>query len=823
MDLKFALRTLRKNPGFTLIAVLSLALGIGANAAMFSYVDAVLLRPLPVLEPSRIVEVGSQALGNPSPLPFAADQMSYPDYTDLRGQTRTLVALVCYNLTSMAVSVSPDAATHMTLGAMVSGNFFSGLGLEMTLGRGFRSDEDQASGRDLVAVISYALWERQLGSDPSAIGRALRINGSRFTIVGVAPRYLRGPETFVPSDVYVPIHSLPQASPSAPRDLLTGRETRFLYVLGRLRPESSLAASRAELAAAGARLAAQYPEADRNHTITVISHLRARFVHNPTDAVMALTLLAISGVVLLISCANVANLLLARASGRARELAIRVAIGAGRARLARQMLTESLLIAVLGGAAGLLVGDECIRFLDAIQLPSDIIQLPGLRIDMRLVAFSTALTLVTAAVFGLVPALRSSSVDPAAAMKSGDQGPARFSIWHNRFSGRNLLVTAQITLAVLLLTAAGLFTRSFLAIQHRNPGFRSDHRLVASFDPNLIGYNEETTRTFYRTLLDRAARLGGVTHVALGRSYPFGRGNFNPRPFLVDGHLLRPGEETPLVWANTVDENYLPLLETHLLRGRNFSSGDTAGSPRVAIINQTTARQFWPDRDALGQYFHLGASDAPVVEVIGIAEDGKYMSYLEPQLAALWTPFAQDFSSQMTLLLRTSGDPGALASALRAEVRALDPAMPIYDVRTLQSYYDFGAITVPRVIAQIVAAIGLVGLLLAVIGLYGVVAYSVNRRTREIGIRMAIGARPADVIRMVLRQGLVFTAAGLLVGIGFAFLLTRYLALFLVVSPHDPAIFTSAPAVLAAAVLFACWIPARRAAAVAPTDALRQE
>jgi macrolide transport system ATP-binding/permease protein len=818
-DLRYAFRTLAKSPGFTLIAILSLALGIGANTATFSFVDAMLLRPLPVPDSSRILEVGSTAPGT------RLGNMSYPDYTDLRDQTRTLSSLACYSLVPMGISVNRDQVPQYNLGIIASGNFFSGLGIQMPIGRGFRPEEDTVPGRDLVAVISYGMWQREFASDPGAIGRKIRVNGTDFTLVGVAPEGFTGPMAFVMPEVYVPMNSFPQALPNSKSDFLTSRGSRGLTLLGSLNPGVSAAQAHAELSTIARRLAAQYPDTNRDRSVTALGYIRARFENDTVDSTLALMLLAITSLVLLIACANVANLMLARGTARVKEIAIRMAIGAGRGRLIRQLLTESVLLAILGGVAGLGVGYAGVRFLASIPLPSDFPISMGVRMDTRLLVFSLCASLATAILFGVVPALRSTRSDLASTIKSSDSGPAKVSFLRGRLAGRNLLVTAQLTLSVVLLMISALFVRGFQSASGVNPGFRLDHTLFFSLDPNLERYDEQKTRQFYRQLVDRLRDASGIQNVSLSSVIPFNNDQ-NWRRVIVDGVQPRPGEENPQAYSTFVDENYFSLMEVPLLRGRAINAHDTAASPRVVVINETLAQRLFPNRDAIGQRMRLDKSDGPEVQVIGVVKNAKYLYWAESPQIALWTPFAQDFRSKMFVELRTSGDPAALTATVRDQVRSLDRDMTIFRISTMDTFYRDRAMLGPRVIAQIVGATGLMGLVLAVIGLYGVVAYAVSRRVREIGIRMAIGARPADVLRMVLGQGATFTVAGLAIGLAIAIplLAAGFFQTFVIgVSPYDPSILIGIPAILAMVMIAACWIPARRAARVDPITALRQE
>ncbi|HTB16251.1 MAG TPA: ABC transporter permease [Bryobacteraceae bacterium] len=817
-DVRYAFRTLRKSPGFTFIAILSIALGIGANTAMFSFVDAILLRPLPVKNAGAIVAVHVTAPG------ITLGNLSYPDYADMRDQARTLHSVVAFRTFLTGISASRDALPQMTMGYLVSGNFFSGLGIETPIGRSFRPDEDLPENKDArVAIISHSFWERNFNSDPNVAGRTLRLNGAEFTVVGVTSQEFTGPEAYIQPDVYVPIHAYLQATPTAGADMLTSRKQRPFNVFGRLNPGASIKNAQAELTTFARALEAQYPDTNRSRTLTVLTFADDRFENDKVDAVLSMTLLGITGLVLLIACANVANLLLARGTARVKEIAIRMAIGAGRGALVRQLLTESMLLAMLGGAAGIGVGYAGVRYLQSIKIPLDFPIDLGIRMDTRLLVFSLLLSVATGIVFGLLPALRATRMDLNTTIKASDQGPARPGFWRGRLAGRNVLVSVQLALSVVLLVASGLFVRGFTAARKMDPGFRIDHMLLVSFNASMIRYDEAKAREFYKTVVDRVRELPGVTDATLAANYPFG-GNVGSHNLLVDGYTLRAGEEKPSALANVVDDHYFGVMETKLLRGRTFDSRDTATSPRVAIINDTVAKKMFPNRDPLGARMRLDNENGPVVEIVGIAKTGTYLYWAETPQPFMWRPFTQDYDPQVTLHVRTVGDPTAMAGPIRDAVRAINPDMPVFSVRSMDWFYDARAMLGPRITMQMVTATGLMGLLLAVIGLYGVVAYAVSRRTREIGIRMAIGARPRDVLRMILEQGMVFTAIGVGAGLAMAFFASQVVSTFVVgVSPRDPAIFLSVPVILATVMVAACWLPARRAARIDPTLALRQE
>jgi predicted permease len=675
-----------------------------------------------------------------------------------------------------------------------------------------------------VAVISYEMWDREFARDREVLGRQIRVNGSEFAVIGVAPESFTGPEAYVVPDIYVPMHAYAKAVPDAEADHLTSRKNRSAVLLGRLRPGAGVAMAQAELRTIARDLAVQFPDTNRDRTVTVLTYIHARFENDSVDATLSMMLLGITGLVLLIACANVANLLLGRGTARAREIAIRMAVGASRWALVRQLLTESLLLALAGGAVGAGVGYLGVRFFQSIPIPSDFPISLGVQMDRRLLFFSLIVSLLTGVAFGLVPALRATRRDLSATIKASDSGPAKVSALRGLLTGRNVLVTAQLALSVILLVVSADCIRGFQAAWRIDPGFRLDHTLFFSLDPNIQRYDEARTRDFYRKLTDRLRESGGVTDVSMSSSIPFSTSQ-NARKYFAEGVQPQKNGEAPRAWGYKVDEHFFPLAGTKILRGRGLDSRDTAKSPRVAVINEHLASKLFGKQDPLGRRFRLDAADGPELQVVGVAKDGIYTYWAEPAQEAVWTPFAQDFSSQMYVEMRTEGDPAQFAAVVREQVRALDRDMPIFRISTMASFFHDRAMLGPRIIAQIVTATGVMGLLMAVIGLYGVVAYAVSRRTREIGIRLAVGATPGSVARMVLRQGGVFTVAGLGIGLALVIPIARSAVPTFVVgtNPLAATVVLGVPAVLAAATMAACWIPARRAAKVEPSRALRME
>ncbi len=817
-NLRFAVRTLAKSPSFALIAILSLALGIGANTAMFSYVDAVLLRPLPVPDSGRIVEVDSTTPDT------RLGRSSYSDYADLRDRTKTFQAVMCYDSFFAGIAAHVNQVPRYSLNDVVSANFFSGLGVQPVLGRTFREDEDAVAGRDAVMVISYRMWDREFARDPTVLGRQVRVNGASFTVIGVAPESFVGPQAYIDPDIYIPMHSYRQAVPDMGADYLTARQRRSLILLGRLKPGAGVSEAQAELRTIARGLATQFPDSNRDRTVTVLNYLQARFQNSPTDATLSLTLLGITGLVLLIACANVANLLLARGTARAKEIAIRMAIGASRVALVRQLLTESLVLAMAGGLAGIGVGYLGVMFLQAIPIPSDFPIYLGIQMDTRLLGFSVIVALVTGVASGLAPALRATRGDLASTIKASDSGPARVSILRGLVTGRNVLVTAQLALSVVLLVISADCIRGFQAAWRIDPGFRVDHTLFFSLDPNIQRYDETKTREFYKNLTDRLRESAGVMAVTTSSSIPFSTAQ-NMRKYLAEGAPPRTTGDAPGAFSYKVDDRYFPVMETKILRGRGFDSRDTAKSPKVAVVNELLAQKLFGKTDPIGRRFRLDSADGPELQVVGVAKQGVYTYWAEPATEAVWTPFAQEYSSQMYVEMRTAADPATFAALVREQVRTLDPDMPIFRISTMAAFFRDRAMLGPRLIAQIVTATGVMGLFMAVIGLYGVVAYAVSRRTREIGIRLAIGATPGRVTRMVLNQGAVFTAVGLAIGLALVIPIARNVLPNFVIGtdPLGAVVMLGVPALLAAATMAACWIPARRAARVDATRALRQE
>lgn len=816
-DLRYGWRMLFKNPGFTLIAVISLAIGIGANSAMFSLADALILRPLPVQHPSEVVTVGFNA----SVSGFGSIVASYRDYLDFRNASKSFDGLVAYTSYSFGFSKGPDAVSQMKMGMLVTGNFFRVLGVEPEQGRAFRDDEDQVPGRDAVVILGHDMWEKDFAADPSILGKKLRLSGIEFTVIGVEPARFTGLDLYFRPAFFVPVAMWPRFV-SNPKDRpLEARDFRALDVMGRLKPGVTVAQAQAELAGIAKALEQAYPETNRNRSVAVRTEFEKRLERSPPDAEIAamLTLLALG--VLLVACANVAGLLLSRAPVRAREMALRLAIGAGRPRLVRQLLTESLLLAIAGGLVGLGVGYIGVDFLSRLQPPSDLpIQL-SVQLDQRALLFSLIVSLLSAIFFGLAPAIQTTRTDVISGLRTaGAETPH-----HRRLLGRNALVVGQVALSLVLLMVSAFIYRGFQQVLGEGPGFRTDHVLMMSFDPSLVRYNESQTQQFYRQIVERARSVAGVKSAALASAAPMDAEDLSLGSWSVlpEGYQLPKGQDNASVFGSIADENFFDTMDVRITRGRGFRPADNKSSPLVAVINEQLAKRYWPGRDPLGKRFHLDSSDGPWVEIVGVTKTLKYLWIAEAPTEFLYLPLAQHPQSRMLLLAQSSGNAASLAEPLRQMVRELDANQPVYGVRTFNDFYRYKAVGQPNVIIRTVAAMGVMGLVLAMVGLYGLVAYAATRRSREIGIRMAIGAARGTVLRMVLKQGLVLALIG--IGIGLAASVGAERLLHAIFESDGTGVITYllvAPALLGVTAL-AVYIPARRASRIDPMRVLRYE
>ena len=810
-EIRYALRTLVRNPGFAAIATLSLALGIGANSAIFSLADALLLRPLAIREPSAVVNVSTDPPGD-------VGGVSYPDYRDLRDKSQSFDGLTAVRMSPLSMAKSANENPHLRAALMVSENFFRVLGVEPALGRGFLPTEGQASGKDPVAVLSYDFWQSEFAADPSILGRLIRINGVDFNVVGVAPQRFTGVDQYVRPNLYI-LASMLQRLTAAPKDPIEDRTAHSFDVKGRLRLGITRAQAQAELATIWKGLEPLHSDADKRRSAVVRTEFQTRVAVDTPDAYLIALLMALVAVVLMIACANVANLLLGRARGRTREIAIRIALGVSRARLVRQLLIESLMLAFLGATAGLGLAYAGVRFFQTIRIPTDLPITISPQLDGRVLFVSLISALISAVIFGLAPALKSSRPNLIPALKNAEVS----STMKQRLLGRNSLVVAQVAMSMILLIAAGMLIDGFRKTLVLNPGFRTDHVLTMEFDTSLVRYSPAQAHDFYRDLKDRAHSLPQVRSVALGSDVPLAP-QHEWESVIPEGHQFPKGQVNAFILSSTVDENYFDLVHTAIVRGRAFTANDKEGAPLVAIVNAQFAKEYWPNQDPIGKRLRIDSKKDEWLQVVGETITGKYIFVGEPPTPAIYLPFAQNQRKSMVLFTETFGDPAVVVAPLREVVHTLDPNQPIFNVRTLEDFYQIRAISITRMIVEVVGAMGASGLALALIGLYGLVAYSVAQRTREIGIRMAIGAARTDVLKMILRQGLILAVTGIGVGGLISVAVSRALTAGLIgLGSPNPATYVLVPVILLLVTLASCYVPAFRASRVDPMVALRYE
>jgi predicted permease len=810
-DVRFGLRMLWKTPAFTLVAVVSLALGIGLNTAIFSVVNVLLIRPVPVVkEQERVM--------------WLRASISYPDYLDYAEQTKSFSGMAAATGTS-EFSLSSNGEPEIIKGEYVTANYFNLLGVGALKGHTFDKAEGQTP--TPVVVLSEQLWHTRFNSDPTIIGRQIPINGLGFTVVGVAPKNFIGTEVGLNRELWVPLSMQPvlnppeatrAADPVASR--FKERDSHWLAVFARLSPGVSREQAAMELSTVARHVAEAYRGKVDAETLRSVQLLGMSGGMDPRDQQEALPLagivLAVVALVLLIACANIASLLLARAAVRRRETAVRQALGASRSRLVQQWLTESVLLGVAGGAFGLLLAWWANQLLISYLQTTPLASL-DLGLDYRVLAFTLVVSIATGIIFGLAPALQASRLDIITALKSEGS-------WQRtgRSRLRALFVTAQLTLSVVLLIGAGLFIRSLQSANRIDPGFRVDRALTVPINLGLLRYNETEGSDFYRNLLSRVQAQPGVERASLVRFQQLGF-SFAQFQVMAEGSGAGPNDEGVSVGFNVVGPNYFKTMETPLLRGRDFAENDRKGSPEVVVINETLAAMLWPHEDALGKRLSTAGPEGPFLEVVGVARDGKYRSLGEEPRPYVYQPVLQSYDPKMTLVVRTAGEPQALAPAVREQIRALDAKLPIADVKTFRDQLNLSLFP-SRVAAWVLGGFGLLALLLAAIGIYGVVSYSVAQRTREIGVRMALGAKQKDVLRLVLGQGLFVIGLGLAVGLSLAFAATRLIAGFLYgVGATDLLTFGAVPLLLGLVALGASYIPARRATKVDPLVALRYE
>ena len=816
-DFRYALRRLIRARGFTLAASLTIALGVGANSAIFSVINATLLRaPVGVAEPQRLVGLFTSDYSGPR-----YGSSSFADLDDFGTQGADVFSGVT-GYSPRPAAVGSDDNLERIAAEVVTDNYFQVLGTRLTLGRGFGPEQRVKSGEP-VAVISHALWQRRFGSDPAVIGKPVRMNAREFTILGVTPPGFAGSLRGLVTDVWVPAALGAYLGMS---DDFTSRGDRSAFVYARLQPGVTIEQARSRMAVVARQLAAAYPQAWTDVTrqgrrISVLPEAETRIppqVRGPALGFAAI-LMGTVALVLLVCCANVAGLLLARAAGRLKEVGIRISLGASRGRIIRQMLIESVLLAALGGVVGTAASVWAGRALMAVGTPSQIpvpISL-DLTLDYRVLWFTLGVTLVTGVIFGLAPALRASRADVVAALKTDT--PA-LRLGGRRFSVHGALVVGQVSLSTLLLVGALLFLRTLRAAAAIDPGFRTDRMLLLDISPRPGEEGKVDPEQVALTARDRIAAIPGVTAVTWASNVPLGL-DMGRRGLQVEGYRRREGEDMEFYYS-VVGPQYFETMEVPLVRGRGFTDADRPGAPAVVVVNEAFAKRFWGDADPVGKRISRGGENGPWMEVVGIARDGKYLSITDAPRPFVYYPQLQ-MPDGITMHVRTSGDPRRLVTAVQREVATVAPTWMIERVRTLEEH--IGASLLPqRIAAGLLGAFGVVALLLAAVGLYGVVAFAVAQRTREIGIRVALGAQSGEVLGLMLRQGMTLAGIGLLVGVPLAAVVAKLVSGFLVgTGAADPLVFVGAAALLAVVTLVASYVPARRASKVEPMLALRSQ
>ena len=808
-DVRFGLRMLRKSPGFAAVAVLTLALGIGANTAIFTIFNGFLLRPLPVRDASQIAAIAVQEKG----FPVGARGFSYPEFADVRKQLASTVDVFGNVINASELTVS-DRAEFCAV-SYVSSNFFTALGIKPASGRFILPNEAERPGTESTVVLGYKYWQSRFGGAP-VVGTQVLIDGKPTTIVGVAPKEFRGMFSIFEMDAYLPMSAIETTHPRFGTD----RNERVLLVFGRLRNGVSISQAQSAIDVVAARLAHQYPNTDGTFGFRVLPERLARpqpYANNYFLMAGGL-FLGLAGFVFLLACVNVENLLLTRTLARQRELGVRAALGASRGRLVRQIIVENLLLATLGGLAGAALGLIANSLAGSIHLQA--LQL-DVTFDWRVfacVSFSTSLAAIAVSLF---PAFRASRADVNTVLRDHPVGAGVFG---NTFRGRNLLVVAEIAGSMTLLIVGTLLVQSLRRAQNLNLGFDPHHVLNLTFDPSDFGYDQTRAVAFYRQLETRVSAFPGVESASLASNVPITSSPCKKDVYVEDRPLAR-GQSPPRLLCNAIDGSYFATLRIPLLRGRTFAPADDEHAVPTAIVNQTMAQQFWPNENAIGKRFSVSGPNGPWLEIVGVAANGKYLTIMEDAEPSFYLPLAQNFSAKRTLLVRTFADPQSLASPIEREVAALAPGLPPLNVETMQHTVEgaFGFFTI-RLAAMLAGIMGGIALVLAIVGVYGVVSFALTQRTHEFGIRLALGAEPGDILRLVFRQGFALAIFGVLLGL----LLTRVLSttfahVLFGVASTDPVTYAAVAVLLVLVALAACYIPARRAMRVDPMVALRYE
>jgi predicted permease len=816
-DIRYGMRMLLKNPAMTAIAALTLALGIGANTTIFSAVNGLMLRPLPVSNADRLVVFDGRAQGAAN----SFGQFPFPDFQDIRSQADGFSDVLGYTL-SLA-GMEHQGKVEPVLYSYVSANFFQALGLKPAVGRLIYGAETEKRGTENVVVLGYDYWKKRFNGDPSIIGQLVKMNGHSVTVIGVAPEGFHGTYTLVDMQAYLPFGMRTLWTSGNKDDYWTRRNDGDVKLLGILKPGVSRQQAQVSANVVAQRLNQGFPETHKGITYHLYPERLARPDPDPSNGMLIVGVLfmVLAGMVLLLACSNVANIVLVRATARERELAVRTALGAARSRIVRQLLTESLLLALMGAVLGTVVGVWATRLISSIHIAvADIPIRFDFSFDWRVFSFGAAIALITGLLVGLAPAWRAARSDFNTVLHEGSRG----ILGSGKSKVRNVLVVAQVAISLMLLVVAGLFVRSSQNAEHAYLAFDPHNVLNLTMETRTIGFDQTRSEQFFREMKDRVSALPGVESVSLAATVPMGYSGEGGHVF-AEGQAQSSKEAAPSASLNVVDPGYFTTMRIPLLRGRPLTDQDTDKTPKVAVINEAMANKLWPGQDALGKRFSNSEPSGPFIQVVGIAKQGKYNDPVDTTIMFYYEPLAQNFRSFVTLQLRTAGAPEALIPEVEKQIHSLAPALPLTDVQTMeQSLGGVNGFFLYRMASRFTVVLGLLGLVLAVVGVYSVISYAASQKTHEIGVRMALGAGRGDILKMILRQGFVLVGAGLIAGLVMTFLAARGIGSLLVgVSPSDPVTLISVAFLLAAVGLVASYIPARRAMNTEPLRALKYE
>ena len=820
-DVRYAGRMIAKTPGLSTIIILTLALGIGATTVVFSIANTLMLRPLPVPHASRIVAVGFQQKGNP----LGLGSLSYVEWRDFQSQSGDVFAALFGNTGRMSGFGLPGHEAEQVLSAYVTGNFFIGLGVKPALGRLFVPGEGEQIGAPRTAVLSYAFWRSHLGGDPSVVGRQALVNGKPTQVIGVAPEGFHGAvPSLIDIQLYLPLSIVAEDQAAAPGsyqtgNLFTNRTDRELGVLGMLKPSVSITQAESAARLIQARLAQEYSKDEKGLVVEVLP-APSGVPESGILRLIAVLFVGLSVMVLLLACMNVANVLLARATTRQQEMAVRSALGAPRAWLVRQMLAVPVMLALLGAVAGMLAARWAMAAIFALpawaRQRTDFVIL-NFRFDWRvfLIAFGGAILGGIAA--GIWPAVRAGRADLNLVLHEGGRSDSGGAERHRL---RNALVVAQVAGSLALLIAAGFFVQTLHAAQHAFLGFDATHIVICTMDPHQNGYDRTRTTQFYKELEDHVGAMPGVQSVSLSFGFPFLGIEYGTGVY-VENRVIPPGQQPPFILHNVVGPHYFSNLRIPLLQGRAFTDSDDDHDPPVAVINQTMARQLWPGQNPIGKRFRTEKETNPLIQVVGLVADGKYQNIMEDPQPWFYVPLRQEFQSLRAIVVRSALPPQNLIAAVEREIRTLAPGMPLFNSATGEQVLDQSQFVL-RLGVYLAGGMGLLGLFIAIVGVYGVVSYSAAQRTREVGVRVALGAMPADVLKLILRHGMRLIGVGAAAGVILGWLVTRAIS-HIFHGETGAAVFVVATILLAATALFACYVPARRAMRLDPMTALRHE